>query len=143
MTHQEKLSLLLAGLQNAQTEGGLMLSAELVKGDVDLLLVKAEDREEFPIYVTVDDSQILCITYLWKEEEVISARRAELLDAMLTMNVPMPLSAFSKVGNQYLIFGALSTRVPIDEVLEEIDTLSDNTLTAIEELSQFLNKAQA
>jgi uncharacterized protein len=74
---------------------------------------------------------------------VISARRAELLDAMLTMNVPMPLSAFSKVGNQYLIFGALSTRVPIDEVLEEIDTLSDNTLTAIEELSQFLNKAQA
>jgi len=142
MSNQEKLAELLVGLDGAVTDLELHCKAELIKGEEegeDVLLVTIQDREEFPVYVTVDDSQILCISHLWKEEEVNADKRADMLEAMLTMNVPMPLSSFSKLGNQYLIFGALSNRVPVDEVIEEIETLSENTLTAVEEFAEFLN----
>ncbi|MCP4696181.1 MAG: YjfI family protein [Gammaproteobacteria bacterium] len=140
MTPQEKLNELAAGLNGAVTENELTLNAEIMEGDVEVLVVTITDREEFPVYLTVDESQILCISHLWTESEVEQNKRMDLLDAMLTMNVPMPLSSFSKTGNQYLIFGALSNRSPANDVIEEIDVLSDNTLTAIEELSEFLVK---
>jgi len=50
----------------------------------------------------------------------------------------MPLSSFSKMGHQYIIFGALSTRSDTDDVLHEIATLSDNTLDAIELMAEYL-----
>jgi hypothetical protein len=140
MSHKERLQALASGLNGAVTETGLKLSTEIVPGEVDVLVVTMEDREEFPIYITVDDSQTLCISHLWSESEVEPSKRMELLDAMLTMNVPMPLSSFSKVGNQYLIFGALSNRSTLDEMIEELSVLSDNTLTAVEEFSEFLLK---
>lgn len=141
MTYQEKLSELATGLAGVRLENGLSLSTEIVKGDVDVLVVTMEDREEFPIYVTVDESQILCISHLWTEAEVKPQRRAELLDALLTMNVPMPLSSFSKLGKQYLIFGALRKDSTVNDVVTEIEMLSDNTLTAVEEFSEFLIQA--
>lgn len=140
LSSQEKLKALSAGLNGALTESQLKLNSEIVGGEVDVLVVTVEDREEFPIYITVDESQTLCISHLWSEAEVIPAKRMELLDAMLSMNVPMPLSSFSKIGNRYIIFGALSNRCSLEEVLEELDVLSNNTLTAIEELAEFLAK---
>jgi len=140
MPHQDKLRALTSGLNGAVTETGLKLSTELVPGEVDVLVVTVADREEFPIYITVDESQTLCISHLWTESEVNPGKRMELLDTMLTMNVPMPLSAFSKVGNQYIIFGALSNRSSLDEMIEELGVLSDNTLTSVEEFAGFLVK---
>jgi uncharacterized protein YjfI (DUF2170 family) len=138
MTNQEKLQELNIALNGVTTSNDLVLSAEIVTGEVDVLIITIEDREEFPIYITVDDSQILCISHIWTEEEVIPEKSVALLDAMLTMNIPMPLSSFSKVGNQHIIFGALHNRSSIDEIIEEIAVLSDNTLTAVEEFSEFL-----
>lgn len=136
----EKLQILAQGLNGVVLDCGLSLNAEVVKGEVDVLSVTVIDREEFPIYITVDESQILCISHLWTETEVKPDKRMELMEALLTLNVPMPLSSFSKVGNQYLIFGALRSAADINEVVEEIETLSDNTLAAIEELADFLVK---
>ena len=137
MSLQETLKRLTIELNNATTEGDLSLSTEF-HTDLSVLTITVLDREEFPIYITIDESQILCVTHLWREEEIIDGQREALMDAMLIMNAPMPLSAFSKVGQQYILFGALFTAADIDEILEEIDTLSNNTLLAIEELSEFL-----
>jgi len=138
MSLQETLQRLTIELNNATTEGDLSLSTEF-HTDLSVLTVTVLDREEFPIYITIDESQILCVTHLWREEEVIEGQREALMDAMLIMNAPMPLSAFSKVGQQFILFGALFTGADTDEILEEIDTLSNNTLLAIEELSEFLH----
>ncbi len=140
MSEENKLKELATGLDGATTDSGFKLSAEIIAGEVDVLMVFVEDREEFPIYVTVDESQTLCISHLWTEAEVEQSRRMDLLDTLLTMNIPMPLSSFSKVGSQYLIFGALSNTCSLEQVVEEISVLSDNTLTAVEELSEFLTK---
>lgn len=137
MTPQQKLQQLAVGLNGAILDNGLSLSSEVLAGEVDVLLTTVEQREEFPIYITVDESQILCITYLWTESEVDPNKRIELLDTLLSMNIPMPLSSFSKIGNQYVIFGALSTHSSLEEILEELHVLSDNTLTAVEELAEY------
>lgn len=138
MNQELSVTQLADALSHATLANGANLSAELIETELQVLQVLIQDREEFPVYVTIDDSQILCVSYLWREQEIIPSRREELLDALLTLNIPMPLSSFSKIGQQYIIFGALSTRSDTETVLHEIATLSDNTLEAIELMADYL-----
>jgi uncharacterized protein YjfI (DUF2170 family) len=125
-------------LHNATANNGAAVTAEIIEADLQVLQVLIQDREEFPVYVTIDDSQILCVSYLWREQEIIPDQREALLEALLALNIPMPLSSFSKIGQQYIIFGALSTRSDADAILHEIATLSDNTVEAIEMMADYL-----
>ena len=136
-----KLEHLIKELTGTKLADGMSLSIEMFDGENSVACIKVEDREEFPIYMTVDDGQILCITYLFSDEEVNPEKRIEMTDAMLMMNVMVPLSAFSKIGNQYILFGALSPRASIDELLHEIELLSDNVLDAIATMSTYLKEA--
>lgn len=136
-----KLEQLIKDLASNQLSDGASLSIEMFDGENTVACIKVEDREEFPIYMTVDEGQILCISYLFGDDQVATDKRTELADAMLLMNVMIPLSAFSKIGNQYIMFGALSPRASIDELLHEIELLSDNVLEAIATLSDYLKEA--
>ncbi|VAW67550.1 hypothetical protein MNBD_GAMMA09-2268 [hydrothermal vent metagenome] len=136
-----KLEELMKELGQNQLSDGTSLSIEMFDGDNSVASIKVEDREEFPIYMTVDEGQILCITYLFGDSQVDPAKRAELAEAMLSMNVSIPLSAFSKIGSQYVMFGALSPRSSIDELLHEIELLSDNVLEAVDAVSDYLKEA--
>jgi len=136
-----KLEQLMKDLSENQLSDGTSLSIEMFDGENTVACIKVEDCEEFPIYMTADEGQILCITYLFSEDEVDPSKRAELAEAMLLMNVMIPLSAFSKIGNQYIMFGALSPRASIDELLHEIELLSDNVLEAIATMSDYLKEA--
>ncbi len=138
MNNQMNIKLLLKVLGQSFTTTGIPLEAEIIDGDVAVLQVQIQDREEFPIYITIDDCQILCVTHLWRESEIQREKREELLESLLVLNIPMPLSSFSKVGNQYIIFGAMSTQASIDDVLHEIETLSDNTLEAVSVMAEYL-----
>ncbi|MDQ6963004.1 MAG: DUF2170 family protein [Mariprofundaceae bacterium] len=122
-------------LNGAESDDNLLTSASFLEG---LLQVTVEDRDEFPAYISIDEDQILCTTYLWAESEVQPDKKSELLEAMLTMNVPMPLSSFGKVGHQYLIFGAMSIHSSIDDIIHEVSVLSDNTLNAVEAMQDYL-----
>lgn len=134
----EQLTALARELQGSVTDEGIALSTELVSGEMPMVKVTVRDREEFPIYLTLDEEQILCTTYLWRENEIDPDKRVDLLEAMLTMNLPMPLSSFGKVGGQYLIFGAMAVGSRLGDVTHEIATLSDNTLNAVEAMIPFL-----
>jgi len=138
MNNKIKLMQLADALSNATINNGAALTPEIIEEDLQVLQVLIQDREEFPVYVTIDDSQILCVSYLWQEQEIIPEQREALLEALLSLNIPMPLSSFSKIGHQYIIFGALSTRSDTDAILHEIATLSDNTLEAIELMAEYL-----
>ncbi len=134
----EKLESLAQELDGVTTDEGLSLSATLKNGDLNMVQVEVQDREEFPIFITIDDDQILCTTYLWRENEVLPETRTELMEAMLTMNVPMPLSSFGKVGDQFLLFGAMALSSSLQELQQEIAVLSENTLEAIEAVEDYL-----
>ena len=136
-----KLEQLKKELAQSILSDGSTLSVEMFDGGESVARILIEGREELPIYMTVDEGQILCISYLWSEQEIDQARRAELLEAMLILNVSIPLSAFSKISNQYILFGALSPESSTRDVLREIEVLSDNTLDAIEAVADYLKEA--
>ena len=72
---------------------------QLIPGEFDVLRVVVGDNEEFPVYVSATETQILCITYLCSTADVNPAAKTDMLEAMLEMNIPIPLSAFSRIDS--------------------------------------------
>jgi len=117
---------------------GMTFDCQPISGDVDVLQITILGREELPIFVSVTDDQILCITYLWGTEEVKPDCLAEMHVSMLEMNIPMPLSSFSKIGNNYVVFGALSISSSFDDIEHELTVLNSNALEVIDDMSEYL-----
>jgi len=117
---------------------GMIFDCQPISGDVDVLQITIIEREELPIFVSVTDDQIICITYLWGEEEVKAQSRSIMQESMLEMNIPMPLSSFSKIGDKYVVFGALSINSSFDDLEHELTVLSNNAIDVINDMSEFL-----
>ena len=56
MSEKRTLNELEATFNAATTDSGMKFNAEIV--DEEVLQVIVDDREEFPVYVTIDDGQI-------------------------------------------------------------------------------------
>ncbi|OUS31991.1 hypothetical protein A9Q98_02225 [Thalassotalea sp. 42_200_T64] len=120
------------------SDTGLLFDCQPISGEVDVLQITISDREELPIFMSVTDDQILCITYLWGEEEVKVEKRVAMLEAMLEMNIPMPLSSFAKIGDKYVIFGALAISSSFSDIEHELAVLSNNAIEVIDDMDEFL-----
>ena len=118
---------------------GYSFECQVIPGEVEVLQVVLEGFEELPIYISSTDAQILCISYLWSEDEIKRDSKSELLEVMLDMNIPMPLSSFSRVQGRYVVFGALSINSSFEDVVHEVITLGENSVEALEVMSEFLN----
>lgn len=103
-----------------------------------VLRISIENREELPVFVTVSPSQILCICYLWREAEINPARRGEMHEAMLDLNVAIPLSHFGRIGQHYVIFGSLATDARAEDVVNDVVMLADNALEALDVFAEYL-----
>ena len=123
-------------MQELNNMPGLTLS--LTDEETRLYQVSVEDCEEFPIFIREDDEEINCITYLFDESEVNPESRCEMLEAMLCLNIPLPLSSFGKVGPRYILYGALNKNASSEDLFHEVQALSNNTLEAIEALRDYL-----
>lgn len=117
---------------------GYTFDCQPIPGDVDLLQITVNEIEEVPVFLSVTDTQILCISHLWTEDEVCATSRTEMIEAMLDMNIPMPLSSFSRIGERYVVFGALSINSNFEDIVHEVITLSENAAEAIEAMEGFL-----
>ncbi len=137
----DKLQQFMNDLDGKLLSDELKLNTEMFDDENSVICIKVEDREEFPIYMTVDEGQILCTVHLFGEDQVDQGKRAEMIEDMLMLNISIPLSSFSKVGNQYVMFGALSPNSSIEDLLHEIEILSDNVLEAIDAVSDYLKEA--
>ena len=115
-----------------------MAHLEPISGEVPVVQVSIEGRQELPIFVTTSDAQLLCMCYLWADDEIRPEKRAELVQTLLDLNPSVPLSSFGRVGDRYVLFGALSRHARVQEIAEEIVVLSDNALDALDALSDFL-----
>ena len=120
------------------SETGMVFDCQPISGEVDVLQVTVIGREELPIFVSVTDDQILGISYLWGTDEVKPDSLHAMHESMLEMNIPMPLSSFAKIGDKYVIFGALSINSSFTDIEHEIAVLSNNSLEIIDDMSDFL-----
>jgi uncharacterized protein len=121
------------------TLGGAAVQLQPIPGEVPVIQVSIEGREELPIFVTCADSQILCMCYLWRDDEVLAERRTELLETLLNLNPAIPLSSFGHVGDRFVLVGALARDARGEDIAKDIAALSDNALDALDALSEFLN----
>jgi uncharacterized protein YjfI (DUF2170 family) len=118
--------------------GGLSVQLQPIPGAVPVIQVSIEGREELPIFLTCSDLQILCMCYLWADDEVLPERRTELLETLLDLNPSVPLSSFGRVGDRYVLVGQLGRDAGVDDVAKDVAVLSDNALDALDALSEFL-----
>jgi uncharacterized protein YjfI (DUF2170 family) len=126
-------------IADAGTMNGMDYEFSPIPGEVEVVQVTFKEREEFPIYLTQSNSQMICICYLWRDGEVIAEKRAQMLESMLDMNIPMPLSSFGRIGEWYAIFGALDLDSSASSIIKELTVLSDNALDALDAMSEYLN----
>ncbi len=95
-------------------------------GEVPVIEVGFPNVDRLPIYVTDAGSQLLCISYLWRDVDVKPKRRGELLETLLDLNPSVPLSAFGRIGEHFVLVGALSPEATPADMALELATLSDN-----------------
>jgi len=117
---------------------GVEFDIQPIPGDTEVIQVLVNGQEELPIFVTASDDQILCICYLWSEDEIKSDSKVEMLESMLDMNMPMPLSSFGRIDDKYAIFGAMSTGSTAQDMAVELTMLHDNAIDAIDALLPYL-----
>lgn len=130
----------LEGLDTLLSEllGGVKVDLHPIPGEVPVIQVSIENRQELPIFITCSDVQILCMCYLWSQSEILVERKAEMLETMLSLNPSVPLSSFGLVGDRFVLFGAMTRHAHVSDVAEEVAVLSDNAVDALEALSEFL-----
>ncbi len=109
-----------------------------VQGEVPVVEVSFPQCDRLSIYVTDAQSQLLCISYLWRDAEVRAGRRGELLECLLELNPSVPLSAFGRIGEHFVLVGALGPDATAEDMALELATLSDNSRDALATLSEFL-----
>ncbi|MDR2164424.1 MAG: YjfI family protein [Zoogloeaceae bacterium] len=117
---------------------GAPVSLQPIPGTIPVAQVVIGGREELPIFITASDAQILCICYLWHDTEIVPEKRLELLETMLDLNPAIPLSSFGRVEGRHVLFGALSRDARAEDIADDVATLSDNALDALEALSPYL-----
>jgi uncharacterized protein len=109
-----------------------------LEGDTPIIQAIIQDVDEFPIMVSVGDEQILAIATLWGSDEVMDGKVNELNALLMRANLSVPLSSFSIMGERYVLFGALSVNSDITEIVEEITSLANNTVEAVEFCKEYL-----
>ena len=109
-----------------------------VPGEVPVVEIGFPGSERLPIYVTDATSQLLCISYLWRDADVKPRRRGKLLETLLDLNPSVPLSAFGRIGEHFVLVGALGPEATAKDMALELATLSDNARDAIATLAEFL-----
>lgn len=118
--------------------GGAAVQLQPIPGAIPVVQVTIEGREELPIFVTRAEPQVLCIVYLWEDNEVRDDQRIALLETLLDLNVSIPLSSFGRIAGRYVLYGALSREASADDIAQDVAALSDNALDALQALNEFL-----
>ncbi len=117
---------------------GQQLECQPIPGVSEVLQVTVQAYEELPAFVSITDSQIMCITNLFLDAEVNPETRGMMLEEMLELNIPIPLSSFGKLDDRFVIFGSMSVHSSIEDICHEIITLTENAVEAIDALKDYL-----
>lgn len=121
-----------------QDELAINFDVQPMPSNNEAVQVLVQDQEEFPINITQADSELICMVKLFEDSEVKEDAKADMHEAMLSANLALPLSSFGKIGNTYMLFGALSADSKLESISLEIETLAGNTLEAFELISENL-----
>ena len=118
-------------LSQFRTNEGYSFECQSIDGEVEVLQIEMAGFDGFPVFITQTNIQIICIIYLWSEAEIIEESRLEMLEMMLDTSISIPLSSYARVGDRYVLFGALSVSSSFDKLVEEVVTLNEIALDVV------------
>lgn len=117
-------------------------SIEIIDGVDACLHIIMHDYGDLPLFLSVSNQQIIVEALLWPvsliknpssfNEEILSARK---LFALSTI-------AIEKTGDgeiNYIMYGALSSSSTLNDIIYELEMLSDNVIKATEAYEHFFN----
>ena len=107
--------------------------------DNDILEVVCSNNDEFPIHVTMTDTQILSVTPLFAVAEVQAGKGDELNETFLRLSPAVPLSSIGLQGNTYILFGAMALDTRFEVIAHELEVQAENTIDVLEAIEHLLN----
>lgn len=119
----------------------LPFQLSLERGSDPTIAISLPEHGDLIIHLMASGEQLFASTPLCLGSQV--SDRAAFNDACLRLN---PLNPLSNIGLQafndedvYVVFGELSTRSPLANIVEEVEVLASNTLQAAEALRPFIS----
>lgn len=116
---------------------------ELIEGVEQALYITMTEYGDLPVFLTVSGDQLVVEAVLWPVAEVTNVDAFN--DAILRTQKYFPLSSISLDGagesnDYYYMFGALSAKSLLTNVVFEIEMLATNVIQAAEVYSEFLSE---
>jgi uncharacterized protein YjfI (DUF2170 family) len=100
---------------------------------IELALASYGDQ---PVHLVVTEYEIRMTTPLCEQRTVRDPLRFN--EACLRLGPNMPLSNVGLVGSHYILFGQLSVRSPLANIVEELDVMGRNVIDAQAGLSDLI-----
>lgn len=122
--------------------GDKSISLSLTEGDTPVINLQVNSHGDLPVQLVASGQQILVSTPLVGADRVVD--RPAFDRACLLLNPVNPLSNLGLTINEdgsetYVVFGELSASSDIEAIDEEIRTLAENTIDAVDSFSHFFN----
>jgi len=143
MTHPWTTQTLFDALETHVARERLPLRLRLEAGAEPTIAISLPEHGDLDIHLAASGQQLFVSTPLCLGSQVRD--RGAFNDACLRLN---PINPLSNIGLQtldgedvYTVFGELSTRSPIANIVEEVITLADNTLQAAHALQGYIHRA--
>ena len=105
----------------------------------DILEVVCSNNDEFPIHVTMTETQILSVTPLFSLAEVLPDKGNELNEIFLRLSPAVPLSSIGLQGDTYILFGAMALSTRFEVIAHELEVQAENTIEVLEAVEHLLN----
>ena len=111
---------------------------DAVVTDNDILEVVCSNNDEFPIHVTLTDTQLLSVTPLFNVAEARSDQLDELNATFLRLSPAVPLSSIGLQGDTYILFGAMALGTRLEVIAHELEVQAENTIDVLEAVEHLL-----
>ncbi|MCK4841607.1 MAG: YjfI family protein [Methylococcales bacterium] len=132
---------LLSELRKSELFTNKLAAVELIDGIYPALHITMFEYGDLPVFLTICGEQIIVECMLWSETDVIN--KNDFNEVVLRTHKYFPLSTISldkqpNGDNYYHMFGALSSRSILLNILFEIETLASNVIKITEAYSDYL-----
>ena len=111
---------------------------DAVVTDNDILAVVCSNNDEFPIHVTLTDTQLLSVTPLFSVAEARPDQLDELNATFLRLSPAVPLSSIGLQGDTYILFGAMALGTRLEVIAHELEVQAENTIDVLEAVEHLL-----
>jgi hypothetical protein len=114
---------------------------EIIEGIDSSIVISMHEYGDLPVFISSGGNQILVEAVLFSSEDVVDT--AKFNEYVLKTHKYLPLSTISidhdeTHGDYYHMFGALSASSSVNDIVHEIEILSENVIQATEAFKTFL-----